>query len=293
MSPGLEERLVWIFGSPRTGSTWLLRLLRSHRDVLTIDETYLPMHLVPTGGVTADGEYFETNRRADDPNYFFARRYLTELEPELRELVLRQLRRQAGELGEEGSARWVVIKEPNGTHAADSIFRLLPRGRMIFVLRDGRDVIDSLADAMLGRETWWAARRRDTAAAQAVGIGGREAFIRRHATQWVWRIEAAQRAFAALPEEQRVLIRYEDMVADTVATLRALYDWLHLEIGEEGLRRIVDSHDFSAIDSEKRGPGTKFRAATPGLWRENFDDDEKALLEEIMGQKLRELGYEN
>jgi hypothetical protein len=34
------------------------------------------------------------------------------------------------------------------------------------------------------------------------------------------------------------------------------------------------------------------RAATPGLWRENLTEDEQRTMDEIMGAKLAELGYE-
>jgi hypothetical protein len=115
----LEEKLVWIFGSPRTGSSWLMRLLAEAPEIHTINETYLPLHLVPIGHRVKDGEYLEHGARADDPNFFFARRYLDELRPELRQLILRGLERQFRELGGRPDHRWILVKEPNGSHAAD------------------------------------------------------------------------------------------------------------------------------------------------------------------------------
>ena len=40
-----------------------------------------------------------------------------------------------------------MIKEVDGSHAADVVMSLFPRSRMLFLVRDGRDVIDSLLDA--------------------------------------------------------------------------------------------------------------------------------------------------
>jgi len=35
-----------------------------------------------------------------------------------------------------------VIKEPNGSHAADTIVSLLPRSRVLFLLRDGENLTE-------------------------------------------------------------------------------------------------------------------------------------------------------
>ena len=152
----LESKLVWIFGSPRSGSSWMLRLLMGHPDVAPVNESYVGAHLVPVGGEVEAGEYYEHGERAGDASYFFARDYMPVLRPLLHELVLRGFDNQLRHMGFDPVPRWVVIKEPNGSHAADTIVSLLPRSRMLFLLRDGRDVVDSLVDAMRGRESWWA-----------------------------------------------------------------------------------------------------------------------------------------
>jgi hypothetical protein len=284
----LEERLVWIFGSPRTGSTWLMKLLSESPEVLTIDETYLPLHLVPVGHTVPDGEYLEKGARAGDANFFFARRYLPELRPELRRLILRGLRRQVLEIGDGRSPKWVVIKEPNGSHGADTTLSLLRRSRMVFMLRDGRDVIDSLTDALLGENSWW--RQSEVHIAEKIPRQ-RLAFIRQHANLWLERTNAVQRAFASLPEEQRLLLRYEEMLDDTRGQLIRIFRWLDLRIEPAEVERIVSRHAFEAIPESEKGPGKIARAASPGLWRERFTEEERMVLEEVMGEKLRELGY--
>jgi len=49
---------------------------------------------------------------------------------------------------------------------------------------------------------------------------------------------------------------------------------------------------FEQIPSDRRGPGQFARAATPGLWRDSFSDEERAAVEQIAGPKLAELGYD-
>jgi hypothetical protein len=285
---GLEKRLVWIFGSPRTGSSWLMKLMSESPEILTIDETYLPLHLVPVSHTIPDGEYLEKGTRAEDPNFFFALRYLPELRPELRTLILRGLQRQVREIGGGRSPQWVVIKEPNGSHGADTMLSLLPRSRMLYLLRDGRDVIDSLADALLGQNSWWRQSQQHIAAKVTES---RLAFVRQHAGLWLHRTNAVQRAFASLPEQQRLLVRYEEMLDHTPAELGRILRWLGVNIDSEAVSRIVARHAFDAIPDGEKGPGKMARAASPGLWRSRFTHEERQILEEVMGEKLRELGY--
>jgi hypothetical protein len=265
-----------------------MRLLAMRQEVTTINESYLGVHLVPVGATAAEGEYFAHGQRADDPGYFFANRYLDTLRPLLRELLLRGLENQARELSDGEPTGWIVIKEPNGSHAADTILWVLPASRMIFLLRDGRDVVDSLVDAMLTRESWWAQQQRGGVQPPQERLH----FVRLHSTRWVDRTIATQRAFDSMPDERRLLVRYEELLADTPAELARIHDWLGLELSREELEAAVGRHSFDSAPESRRGPGRDMRAASPGLWRNNLDAEEHALMHEIMGEKLRELGYE-
>jgi sulfotransferase family protein len=284
----LEEKLMWIFGSPRSGSSWLLRLLGGQPDIAPVNEPYLGAHLVPVGGEVEAGEYYEHGDRAGDTGYFFARDYMPALRPLLHELVLRGFDNQLRQMGHHPLPKWVVIKEPNGSHAADTIVSLLPRSRMLFLLRDGRDVVDSLVDAMLGSESWWAERTRQLGRPPQE----RQSFVAQNSKLWVSRTMASQRAFESLKEGQRLLVRYEELLADTGPQLQRIFDWLDLEVDERSLATIVKKHAFESAPRDRRGPGKPMRAATPGLWRENLTEDEQRIMREVMGAKLAELGYE-
>jgi LPS sulfotransferase NodH len=289
MEPDIAERLVWMFGSPRSGSTWLMQLLSEIPAVAVIDESFIPSHLVPLSRAVPDGEYFETGQRAGDANYFFAWRYMPDLQPELRGLFGRGLKRQLAELGQPTDPSWIVIKEPNGSHAADSVMSLLPESRLLFLVRDGRDVIDSLIDAILARDSWW---QRNRTSGDAKAVNGRLAFIRHHAELWVKRTASVQRAFDATPEALRFKVGYEALLEDTTTGFAEILDWLGISTDTEAVRAAVEKHAFSSIPDERKGPGKRARSATPGQWRTRLQPGEIKLVEEIMGPKLRELGYE-
>jgi hypothetical protein len=325
---GFESRLAWIFGSPRCGSTWLLDLLcypleptpnapagvvgpgprvalrrrirrpwlRPGLQAVPINEPYLPQHMIPLVPVRFDPADLSSRAtvtlnetRAGDPNYFFCDEYAEVWRPELRGLVLArlaaQVRRAERELALTDPA--VIIKEPNGSHGAEFMMSLLPQARLIFLLRDGRDVIDSLMDAM-SSGGWLAKpymRRLETPEE-------RLAFARSEARAWLERTETVQRAFDVHPPELRWKLRYEDLRASPLATLRPLVEWLGLKRSSTELRAAISENTFEAIPSAQKGRGTQWRAATPGLWRQNMSAGERQAMEEIIGSKLAELGYE-
>ena len=337
----LEPRLVWIFGSPRSGSTWLLQLLchplvpddsspcgvrRLHAPgadpptAVPINEPYAQQHLVPTvdmdlgedaGAAQATLQEF----RHANPNYFLSDRFDEAWRPALRRLVLARLAAQVDAVsrecgvvaGQRGGGRTgagragggrssggrssggpVVIKEPNGSIGADFVMSLLPRSRMIFLLRDGRDVVDSMVDAQM--PGGWLA---NPVAGRAEALRDeRLALVRRESHLWLARTRAVKRAFDAHPAALRMLVRYEDALADTDAALGSLERWLGVARTRGGHADALRWNDFTSFPAAVKGTGKTLRAATPGLWRENLDAAEQAAMAEIMGAQLAELGYE-
>jgi hypothetical protein len=164
---------------------------------------------------------------------------------------------------------------------------VLPRARLLFLIRDGRDVIDSLMDAMTSGG--WLAKpymRRLESSEE------RLAFARSEARAWLERTQTVERAFDGRPPELRWRLRYEDLRASPLATLRPLVEWLGLDRSNGELRAAISENSFEAIPSAQKGRGTQWRAATPGLWRQNMSAEEREAIEEIIGPKLAELGYE-
>src|SRR4051794_31657921 len=85
-----------MFGSPRSGTTWLLNLLRSAPGVAGIDESGIGHHLTPliadvmnTSAASVPADSFRVNdaRRGQD-DYFFADRFADSWREPLRQLLL-------------------------------------------------------------------------------------------------------------------------------------------------------------------------------------------------------------
>jgi sulfotransferase family protein len=291
----VESRLAWILGSPRSGSTWLLGLLKAGPGVVAIDEPAIGFHLAPpvssVVGLRPERvapEQFRLNDlRADSGDYFFARRHAAVWQPLLRDLILGRLEAQiADETRGRATNPICVLKEPHGTIGADILMATLPASRMILLLRDGRDVVDSeLAAATSG--SWAMSALEGYAPADDDRLG----YVRDRAHAWLARTLVAERAFEAHAESLRMRIRYEDLLEDPEGILGSLSEWLGLGLAPDRIREAVRETDFDALDPSVRGPGRFARAARPGLWRESLSAEEQAVLTEILGPKLTELGY--
>ena len=293
----IERRLVWIFGSPRSGSTWLLRLLADHPRVVPVNEPLIGLHLGPMLHDVIDIEvdmsaldwtdFMVRTARANHADEFFAEEYRDVWLPAVGDLLRKRFAEHARRHPKPlPGAPIVAIQEPNGSQSADVIMAALPRATLVFLLRDGRDVVDSvIAAAQPG--TWVS---QTFPGLGSIPEAGRRDFVERTARKWLWRTEVVQATFASHPGPKH-LIRYEDLLADTPGQLRPLLGGIGLHADDAQLAALVERHSFESTPASERGPKGFRRAATPGLWRQNLSDDEQALLEEIMGPKLRELGY--
>ena len=165
-----------------------------------------------------------------------------------------------------------------------------PRSRMLFLVRDGRDVLDSLLDA--NRPTGLADEGGGGVPGSSTTCGERRAWIREHCRNWVARMNVCLRRVRSARRRSapaRVLrgrARRHHRVSDG-----SQLAWLELPATSEEIRRIAAAHSFAALPDYAKGPGMFRRSANPGSWREGLADEEQQLVQEIMGELLVEFGY--
>jgi Sulfotransferase family len=293
-----EERLIWIFGSSRSGSTWLLRMLSALDEVVPIDDPHLGHHLgvwrpIPLAWSASDWEDPELRTllslKREEPGFFFNDRYRDVWAPSLRRLIAERFEAQAEDAIAGGECRagrepLVVVKEP-GSQVADLLLSLFPGSRLVFLLRDGRDVVDSWLDAY--QHDSWAVGE----GAFPVSPEGRMDLVRWQATVWAFRTEIVLRAFEQHDPGRRVMVRYEKLLADPEVELGRLTDRLGVELPQSRLREICRAHSVEGLPSGAVGNGKAVRAARPGAWRENLTAAEQAAMHEIITPQLERVGY--
>jgi hypothetical protein len=286
-----EERLAWIFGSSRSGSTWLLRMLSDLHGVVPIDDPHLGHHLgvwrpIPLAWAACEKPPELTtllDLMVDEPNYFFSARHRDSWWEPLRALIQARFEAQAEDgLGDYPDPPTYVVKEP-GSHAAPLLAELFPTSKLIFLLRDGRDVVDSWLDAY--QDGSWAIRKGAFQVAQA----GRLPLVRWLSAVWAFRSHAVQQAFETRSPESRIKVRYEELCERPVECLEEICAMLDLD--RRWLAEVVARHRFEQVPREERGPKQEARIASPGSWRENLSPAEQEAMHEVLGETLEKFGY--
>jgi hypothetical protein len=225
--------------------------------------------------------------KADHESYFFSERYRDAWEPALTDMISRRFMAQVTAETPAGVApehRVAVVKEP-GSQAAGLLLSLFPGSSLVFLLRDGRDVVDSWVDAY--RDGSWAIEGGAFPAAE----NGRVPLVRWLSSVWTYRTSVVLDAFESHAAERRVLVRFEDLRRDTCAELERIAEILNLTTAGEDLDRVAEIHSFERLPASRTGSGSVTRSGGSGGWRENLNADEQAAMLEIMGPELERLGY--
>ncbi len=276
----LEKNLVWIIGPPRSGTSWLGTKLLSYQ-TLSMNEPQIGLHI----GMRQPHIKEKIVRNIDlfkkEPDYFFSQQYSATWKYYLRKLIINRIFSQFQNLTHK-----IIIKEPNGSMGMDIITQCLPLSKIIFLVRDGRDITDSRIDAF----------RKDSWAIKDYGFtpfkpNERLNEIRNMSKLWVKLMDILETSFDKHSEDKKILVKYENLRKDTLKELKKIYSFLEIDIPSEKLEKIVYEQSFENIPKEFKGEGKAVRAANPGKWKTSFSDEEKTIMEEIMGEKLKQLGY--
>jgi len=154
------------------------------------------------------------------------------------------------------------------------------------LIRDGRDAIDSKIDS-LQKDSWGMKDYGYTPIPPEKMLME----IKYQAELWVRVIEILSKAFNEHPAESRLSVKYEDLLKNTFEELKKIYEFLEIDIPENELKKIVEEHSFENIPSKDKGPTKVTRSASPGKWKENFNEKEQSIIQKILEKTLVDLGY--
>jgi hypothetical protein len=154
---------------------------------------------------------------------------------------------------------------------------LYPRGREVFLVRDFRDMVTSILAFN---------RRRGVKGFGEGAADGAVDYVERLGG-WATGLVGS---FTRRGERAHVL-RYEDLVRDPRATLRALLEYLEVEAGEAAVAGMIDSIGTEMPELAEHATSTD-AGASIGRWRAELDDELKHACERSFGEALETFGYE-
>jgi hypothetical protein len=153
--------------------------------------------------------------------------------------------------------------------------------------RDPRDVISSKMDA--AREGSWAEAAQKSRGQEKKNTSEDrkpDAFVKSQARRYVQLIELAQQAYDA-HSGRKVLVRYEDLRAEPLETMRHIYEKLEIPAEERDLARVVEKHAWENIPDRKKGAGKFYRKGSPGGWAEDLTPEQVETVESITAPLLQ------
>jgi hypothetical protein len=312
-SLGVGIPVFFVLGQQKSGTTWLMRILDSHPEILCKGE----------------GRFFGADWRQESVKRIDAKRppstlYNAVLDAEYLRLWIERsvwsrdnpadehldnLTRMAidyfltGELLETGK-KMVGDKSPLLTpEMIREVAKIYPEARLIHIIRDGRDAAVSAV-----HHSWNFGKAKKNAGAsakrEADRRGPREASesmfagnsLEKMAAEWGERVAKTIDDGPALLGENYTEVRYEDLLDRPCEEVRRLLEFLGAESGEETVNRCVSSASFEKLSKgRKRGEEDAtsfFRKGVAGDWRNVFTERDKRIFKEVAGDLLIELGYE-
>ena len=314
--PTLEGTPVFfILGQQKSGTTWLMRILDSHPEILCkgegrffgadwrqesvkrVDPKRPPSSLY---NAVSDAEYLRlwVERSVwsanDDPDEHIANLVRMAINYFLE-----------GELFKTGK-RMVGDKSPLLTaETIEEIAGIYPDAKVVHIIRDGRDTAVSTA-----YHAWNFGKTRSDDQAEKRKASrknpremrdvGESIFVRdqlrKMAAQWGARVGRTVEDGPALLGEGYAEVRYENLLERPEKEVRRLLEFLGAEASEKTVKTCVSSASFEKLSKgRKRGqedPDSFFRKGVAGDWRDVFTEEDKRCFKEEAGDLLIKLGYE-
>ena len=185
-----------------------------------------------------------------------------------------------------------IEKTPSHALWLPEIVEMLPKSRIIHIIRDARDVVASLL----------------AASKVFLGKGWAPANASEAASIWVNHIRSAQAAAKDLPKEQYYELRYEELLRSTMSAMQNLSKFLDLRWHEAELIKAIENNspklvreqgtripvagEFHAISGREVAQRHGFvRKAEEGSWRRDLSPMEKFAVWRKARTTMNELGY--
>lgn len=269
------ERMLWVFGNGRTGSTWLSHMMKDMKGHRIWPE--------PNVGDLFGSIYYKRAREGQlaSGNFVLGNQQRETWIKAIRAFVRQSVDGRFPELSENG---YLVVKEPHGSIGSPLIMEALPESRMILLVRDPRDVVSSSLDSL--RKESWGSKLGSGGGASQISQNP-DAFVKNQAQSYRQNMGNSRQAYES-HEGPKSLVRYEDLRADTLGTMRRIYSDLGIPVDDDHLTRIVEKHSWEKIPDEKKGEGKFYRKATPGGWGEDLTPEQVKIVEEETASLLEE-----
>lgn len=279
-APPFSKAPVFVVGSARSGTNLLHdTLLSSGGFAIYRTEPAVFDLLLPKFGDLGN----RRNRERLLPVWFKSHQYrLSKLD---RKLVEEQILRDCHNAGDflsivmseiarlQGTDRWVVWGPDNLLHIP-AIARTVPTALFLHIIRDGRDVANSMNKKGFIRPFPWDRQRSLLVAA----------------LHWKWKVERGRQYGRRIPHRY-LEIHYEDLVCRPRETMAEISRFIGHDLDCEQIQK-TPIGVVRTPNSTFKGSDGKPTSDPVGRWRTHLSKAEVIEIESAAGCLLRELGYD-
>lgn len=154
----------------------------------------------------------------------------------------------------------------------DYVYRIYPRSKYIFLIKDGRDVVSSFRKA--GEKPFNELSKIDNAAKH-----WRDAI-----EKWRWLKGKAS-------PDQLFEIKYEDLVTNPEVKIKEILNFLNMKY-EDGILNFQDVVKERQLCNQVHGSLSKpINSDSIGAWKENLSEEQLSVISPILENGLREYNY--
>jgi hypothetical protein len=264
------ERLLFICGCWRSGTTWLGRMLQDSPQLYICQHELQPY---------MTGYEFKQEDDHIDNHPFMAERFHMLRKMGFLSIISYFHRREKPE------ARLIGDRSPGGD--AGQILKVFPKSKIIVVYRDGRDVCVSMAHMVETLEGPGSGAFIDSNRTALT-----DSFVEKVAHVY----SKLMKGYIASSAQNNVLVvRYELLITHTTEVMREVFDFLDLDVRNRELEKLCQLRSFkneTGLDVGKEDTQSYSRKGVSGEWKKYFTDEQRTLYHSIAEQELRAAGYQ-